>query len=205
MLKLKLAAAALLAVALIIPTGCSPQPSHPNQINAFDGASYDSLTLAHAALSSLRVTVTSSYPQYKSTFNQAAAAYTTAVTAYSSFRTAPADQSEAALAISALSVSIIRLESSFQADMHVQAKVAANIHARAAHFRASVASNVTISDVLTELEAAAAIAATVPGTQPYATIAEAVIQTTQFAVQALKGVTGQPIDLSTLTPIAPIA
>ena len=48
--KNKVAAFIPAMVALTISTtGCNTQPNHPNQINAFDGASYDELTVAHAA------------------------------------------------------------------------------------------------------------------------------------------------------------
>jgi hypothetical protein len=42
---------------LLIVGGCGNQPPHPNQINAFDGSSYDTLVTVHAALGSLRPTV----------------------------------------------------------------------------------------------------------------------------------------------------
>ncbi|MBV9266432.1 MAG: hypothetical protein JO061_09720 [Acidobacteriaceae bacterium] len=205
MLNLKIAAAVLAGGALILSTGCTPQPVHPNQINTFDGASYDSLTLAHAALSSLRPTVAASYPQYTTTFNQAAAAYSMALSAYSMFRSAPtANQAAAAVAISNLTVSIVNLEDTFRADMHVQQDAVRNTRAKALRIRAAVAQRITVSDILAELQIAASIAATVPGTQPYSTIAEFVITATRSAIVAFTAAAGQPIDLSTIQPIAPI-
>jgi hypothetical protein len=51
--KLKLAVFLLPLLAFLLASGCGSQPPHPNQLNAFDGATYDSLTVAHGALSSL--------------------------------------------------------------------------------------------------------------------------------------------------------
>jgi hypothetical protein len=206
MLNLKTAVAAFLGGALLVSTGCSPQPVHPNQINTFDGASYDSLTLAHAALSSLRATVASSYPEYKTAFNEAAAAYSTAFNAYSLFRSAPtANQAQTALAIENLTVAIVNLEDAFRTGMQVQPQVVQKARAQAIRVRASLAGRITISDILTELQIAASVAETVPGTQPYSTIAEIVIDATKTAIDAYSSASGQPIDLSTIEPVAPIA
>lgn len=204
MLTLKLSATALTGVAIMLLTGCNPQPKHPNQINAFDGASYDSLTLAHAALSSLRLTVSTTYPQYTSAFNQAAGSYGTAYSAYALFRTASTNQAQAALAISDLTVSIVALENTIQADIHVNPQTVSKMRVKAARFRAAAAPQISISDILTELEIAASIAATVPGTQPYANLAQIVIKTTQAALAASNASAGQPIDLSTIQPVASI-
>ena len=204
MLKLNIIAAAPVAAALLLSLACSPQAVHPNQINAFDGASYDSLTVAHAALTSLRVTVSTSYPQYKTSFNQAAAAYQVALTSYSSFRALPANQLQAALAISNLTVSMVNLENAFQADMQVKPAAASAVRQHTYKLRASQP-NLTISDILTELQIAATIAAAVPGTQPYAAIAQVVISATRSAIDAMTTISGQQIDLSTLTAIAPIS
>jgi hypothetical protein len=204
MLKLKFLAAGLLAVAFSLSTACSPQVKHPNQINAFDGASYDSLTVAHAALASLRGTISATYPQGKAAFNQAAAAYETAFNAYSAFRAVQSNQPQAALAISNLTVSIVDLENTFQSGMNVQPTAVTSVRGRALKMRAA-RPQITISDILVELEIAASIAGSVPGTQPYAQIAQVVIQATQTAVQAINSNNGQPIDLTTLTPIAPLS
>jgi hypothetical protein len=201
---LKLAAATLMGFAVMLSTGCNPQPKHPNQINAFDGASYDSLTLAHAALSSLRTTVSTTYPQYTTAFNQAAASYAMAYGAYGVFRTNPADQAQAALTISDLTVSIVSLENTLQAGIHVSPQTVIKMRGKAARVRAAAAPRISISDILTELEIAASIAATVPGTQPYATLAEIVIKSTRTALAAFQASAGQPIDLSIIQPITPI-
>ena len=204
MLKLKLSVAALVAAAIALSTGCSPQAKHPNQINTFDGASYDSLTLAHAALLTLRSTVATSYPQYTAAFNQAAASYSLAYNSYALFRTATSNQTAAALAISNLTVSIVSFENSLQSGMQVTPQVTARIRARARRLRFSASPNITISDILSELEIAASIAATVPGTQPYAALAEVVISATQSALSALDSGSGQLIQLSTITPVPSI-
>lgn len=204
MLKLNLIVIALVAIAFLLSTACSPKAKHPNQLNDFDGASYDSLTAAHAALYSLRDTVSTSYPQYKAAFNQAAASYQLALNAYTAFRTTPADQMQAAMAIENLTVSVVNLESSFQRAMKVEPLKANSIRQHTYSMRAAHA-NLNISTILTELQIAATIAATVPGTQPYAAIAQVVISATRSAIDATMANSGQLIDLSTLTPVPPIA
>jgi hypothetical protein len=199
---LKISAAALLGFALFTFTGCGTQPKHPNQLSTFDGASYDSLTVAHAALTSLRVSVSGSYPKYTTSFNQAAAAYDVAYTAYATYRTTPANTAAVTLAISNLTVAIVSLENTFQSDLHVAPKTVTTARSRVMRLRAAAQQHITISDILTELEIAATIAESVPGTQPYSTLAAIVIQTTQSAVAALTAASGQPIDLSTIQPIA---
>ena len=59
--------AAVLAVATLMTGGCTPQSNHPNQLNRFDGAAYDSLVLAHGSLVSLRTTVQEQYPALAAT------------------------------------------------------------------------------------------------------------------------------------------
>lgn len=204
MVKLKLGAAALLAVALLSSTACSPQATHPNQINAFDGASYDSLTAAHAALTSLRGTIATGYPQYVSTFNQAAASYQLAYNAYVTFRTAPANQAQAALAIDNLTVAIVNLEDAFQTSMNVTPATANTERQRVYKLR-SAYPNLSISDILTELQVAATIAATIPGTQPYAALAQIVIGATRSAIDATTAEAGQAIDLTTIAPVPAIS
>src|ERR1700755_1127443 len=110
MLKTKLLAAATAVFFLLIAAGCQSQTRHPNQINTFDGASYDSLTAARGALLSLRTSISTGYPKYIPAFNQAAASYETAYDAYVLYRAAPSDQVATALAISNLTVGIISLE-----------------------------------------------------------------------------------------------
>jgi hypothetical protein len=200
--KFLFAAAPVLAFAVLF-SGCNTQPDHPNQINAFDGATYDSLTVAHGALTYLRASISSSYPKYVPLFNQAAAAYATAVNAYSLFRLNPQSQAAVPVDVSNLTVSIVALENAFQADMAVSPQEVLQVNSKAKRIRAA-ASNVTLSDILTELEVAAAIAETVPAAQPYAALASIVIAATQQALAAEAAVSGQPIDITTLTAIAPI-
>jgi hypothetical protein len=204
MLLLKIVLTALLVISVGLFTGCNPQPKHPNQINSFDGASYDTLTLAHAALTSLRPSVATTYPQYKTAFNEAAAAYSAAFEAYSVFRVIPADQGSAALAISNLTTSVVYLENTFQADMQVPPATVQQVRGKAARIRAKAQPQISISDILNELEIAASIAAAVPGTEPYAMIAEMVIKATEQAIAAAESSSGQPIDLSTIAPVAPL-
>jgi len=56
----------------------------------------------------------------------------------------------------------------------------------------------------TNFPIAATIAASVPGTEPYSTLATVVIRATQQAVAALNASSGRPIDLSVITPVMAI-
>jgi hypothetical protein len=202
--KLKMAVFVLPLFAFLLAGGCASQPAHPNQLNAFDGATYDSLTVAHAALSSLRAQVVTSYPKYAPVFNQASAAYTTSFNAYSLYRTST-NQTDISAALANLTVSVVALENAFLTDLHAPPATAAQIHVKARKLRAHAGTSVTISDILVELEIAAAVAQAVPAAQPYAALAEIVIAATSQAVAAEAASAGQAIDLSTIQPLAAIA
>ena len=64
---------------------------------------------------------------------------------------------------------------------------------------------VSISDILTELQIAAAIARTIAPAAPYALLAELVIGATSQAVAAESAASGRAIDLTTIAPIPAIA
>jgi hypothetical protein len=203
MYKFKLALSTLAVVALTISTvACNTQPNHPNQINTFDGASYDSLTIAHGALASFRVQISTSDKQYISVFNEAAAAYATGFNAYSLYRATQSNEAAVSVDIANLTVSIVSLEDAIQARLHVSPQVVLQVRAKAAKVRAAASPRISISDILTELEIAAAIAQTVPGTQPYSGLAELVIRATQQALAARNSASGELIDLSTIQPVA---
>jgi hypothetical protein len=203
MYKFKLAILSLVVLALTSSSvGCNTQPSHPNQINTFDGTSYDSLTIAHAALASFRVQVSTTDKQYIPVFNEAAAAYTTGFNAYSLYRTSQSNEAAVSADIANLTVSIVSLENAIQAALHVSPQAVLKARDKAAKIRASVSPRISISDILTELEIAAAIAQTVAGTQLYAGLAAIVINAAQQALAAQRSASGQPIDLSTIQPIA---
>jgi hypothetical protein len=203
MSKFKIAVFSFFVLTLAIGTlACNTQPSHPNQINTFDGASYDSFTVAHAALASFRLQVSTTDKQYISVFNEAAAAYATGFNAYSLYRTTQANQAAVSVAISNLTFSIVSLENAIQAALHVSPQAVLNVRAKAAKLRASASPRISISDILTELEIAAAIARTLPGTQSYAGLAAIVISAAQQALAAQSSASGQAIDLSTIQPIA---
>jgi hypothetical protein len=206
MLKLKLAAFGLLAIAITLTTtGCNQQPKHPNQMNDFDGATYDSLTVAHAALLSLRTQISTNYKQHAAQFNEAATSYSTAFSVYSQYRAAADSQSTTAGTINALLVSVVTLEVSIQKELNPPAPVVQQAHRKAAAMRAKAAAhNVSISDVLTELEIAATIAETVPATSSYANLASMVIEATTKAVAAYSAAVGQPIDLASIQPVPAI-
>ncbi len=207
MLKINLAAFGLLAIAtVLVLTGCNQQqPKHPNQISDFDGATYDSLTLAHGALLSLRTEIVTNYPQYGPRFNQAATAYQTAFDLYSQFRLDTTGQTTAAEAINTLLVSMMSLEVAIQKQMQVPAPLVQQTHNKAAAMRMKAqARNLSISDILTELEIAATIAQAVPATSSYAGLASVVIHATSNAVAAYNLAAGQAIDLATIGPIPAI-
>jgi len=168
-------------------------------------AHYDSYqTHPHAALASLRSSVYTTHRQYISLFNQAAESYSTAFYAYGAYRTAQNNQPALTLALANLTVSIVSLENTFQAEMKAPPAEVQRVRTRAAQIRSRVQSRITVSDILTELEIAASIASTIPATQPYSTLAAIVIKMTQDSLAAFTANSGQSIDLSTLQPIFPI-
>jgi hypothetical protein len=201
----KWAAVALPVLSILFASACGSQPSHPNQLNAFDGATYDTLLLAHGALTSLQASVTTSYPKYAPICNQATAAYNAAYTSYASFRLTPTTQAEVSVTIGNLTVAIVALENAFETDMQASTVNVAEIRARAKRLRTSAGqAGISVSDLLTELEIAAAIAQTIPRAGPYAKLAGIVIQSTSAALVAETAAVGQPIDLTQIQPIPAI-
>lgn len=190
---------------LLLATGCGNQMPHPNQLNAFDGASFDSLTLAHGALTSLRVQVATSYPKYISVFDEAAASYNVAYQTYALYRTNPADPSAMNVAIQNLTVTIVAVENTFAADMQVSPSLIADARKKSRTLLEKAArQNITVSDILTELEIAAAIAETIPTASGYAHLASVVIEATSQALAAEAAEVGQPIDLAAIAPVPAI-
>lgn len=194
----------LAALVVALTTGCNTQPQHPNQLNAFDGATYNSMTLAHAALTSFRVRISVELPQYISVFNEAVAAYNTTYETYATFRSQPGTQAALTAEIASLTADIVSLESAFAGGMHANPQAVKSVRRKALHLRARAGKNVTVSDILTELEIAASVAETIPAAQPYAQIAAVVIDATNQAVAAEEATSGQPIDLTTIQPLQPI-
>jgi outer membrane murein-binding lipoprotein Lpp len=204
MTKLALPAVAL---AFVLLTGCNSK-THPNQINSFDGGTYDTMTAAHSALLTLRAQIATSYPKYTADFNLAAQSYNTALAAYSAFRSAPtADTVALAAEINSVSVSIVALENAIQADLKVPPAKVAAIRAKALHARKAAAratNNVSLQDIMVALELAAQVAEAVPGTQPWSGLAAVLIQVSNQAITTLQAQSGQPIDLATISAIAPL-
>lgn len=103
--------AALLAV--LILSGCAKQltPSHPNQINAFDGAAYDTLITVQASIQTAK-TLEPQFPQFKIELNQAISAYDSAIAAYKLYHGSAAgapDQAALQAQVTALVGSVAKL------------------------------------------------------------------------------------------------
>jgi hypothetical protein len=199
---------ALVIAAALTLASCGNTITYPNQINAFDGATYSTLLVANGVLSGLRASVGQD-PQYTATYNSAAASYNLAVTGYSAFRTAPnASTATLVLEIAQLTPLVVALEVAIQAELHptgamksaavAHAKKESKIIARAAK------SNVSLQTILTELELAAAIAQLVPGAGPYAALAQVILGLVSTIDAKLQATAGQPINLAYLTVIAPL-
>jgi hypothetical protein len=122
--------------------------------------------------------------------------------AYSLYRTDQSNQSQLSLEVANLTVSVAALESVLQSDMNASPVVVANVQSRARKMRATA--RVSISDILTELEIAAAVARTIAPAAPYALLAQLVIGATTQAVAAATAASGHAIDLTTISPIAAI-
>jgi hypothetical protein len=203
MFKSKRAAFTVALIALtIMITGCKTQPDHANQINTFDGTTYDSLTVAHAALASFRPQLSTTDTQYVSIFNEAAASYSTAFNSYLLYRANQSNQTAVSVNIINLTVSIVSLENAIQTALRVSPETVLRVREKADRMRIAANPRITISDILTELEIAAAIVQTLRGTQPYSGLAAIVINATQQALAALDSASGQAIDLSTIQPLA---
>jgi hypothetical protein len=202
--KLKFSLLATAVLAAVLTTGCDTQPVHPNQLNAFDGAVYNSLTLAHAALTSFRVRIPTATPQYIPVFNEAAAGYRTAFDGYAAFRSQPDSQAAVSAALISLTASIVNLENAFAAGLQADPQAIAKIRQRASIIRGRASERLSVSDILTELQIAAAVAATVRGEATYSDVAAIVVEATSQALAAEKATAGQPIDLTTIQPVLPI-
>lgn len=76
---------AVLLAALVCLSGCAGVVKHPNQINATDGAMYDSLIMLQASLGRASQEISAApatLGKFKPQFNQAVEAYNTAQAAY---------------------------------------------------------------------------------------------------------------------------
>lgn len=198
--------AAFLALCLTVAflTGCGQPNVHANAINAFDGTTYDTLTATGAVLGPLKTQVQTSYPKYAMVFNDAASAYNTSVQLYGMFRTNPNTETQAKVSSEMLIVTqaIVALESQIQADLHpAPADVAAaraHVEHAKAKYSAKAKANVSLVDILTELELAATVAQAIPGASPYAALAQIVIEATKTAVNAVEASNGTRIDVGKL-------
>ena len=204
--KLKCAAAAAsLLVATFMTAGCHVQSSHPNQINAFDGGAYDTMMLAHGALTSLRASMATDFPQYVPEFNQTVEAYNTAVVVYAAYRNSTQDETSVSAALGSLAVGVTSLESALVSDLHVDGQHAAQVRKAAQRIRARASARMTVADILTELEMAASIAAVVPSTADYATLAKVIVDATGAALSAEQTFADKAIQIDTIAAITPIS
>ena len=193
-----------LIAGMLCTTGCNTQGIHPNQINAFDGATYDSLTLAHGVLTSLRTSIPHDFPRYEPVFNDSVKAYNDALAAYVLYRNTQNDGSISST-LSNLTLSLVVLETALQSELHVPPSQTAEIRRNALQIRSRAArANVNVSDVLAELQIAAAIAQTIPAAAPYYPLARTIIDATTFALNAEEAEEGKPIDLLTIPALLPI-
>lgn len=197
-----------LIVALVTLTGCG-NTTYSNQLSAFDGSTYSSLTVAHSALNTLRTEILTNHPKYVGTFNEAATAYVTAFNTYSLYRANPSQtQAQVAAEIASLTVGIVALENSIESDLPVPQPQKDAMRARVLHtkqrmlFLGHAQTNITLADILSDLAIAAEIAKLVPGASKYGQLAGIVIQAAQNATAALGSAAGKPIDLGTIQPVA---
>jgi hypothetical protein len=202
-LKSATAVASLLLVAFIT-TGCHVQPQHPNQQNTFDGAAFDTLTLAHGALLSLRASISADFPSYTPEFNTAVETYNAALAIYSAYRNRTEAETSVSAALGQLTVDFVSLEGQLIAELPVNQQHAAAIRKTAQKIRDHAGANVTVADILTELEIAAALASGVPGGTAYAELAKAVITVTGTALAEEQAGADQPINLDSIAAIQPL-
>lgn len=194
-------AVASLLFATLMTTGCHVQSSHPNQINTFDGAAYDTMLLTHGALTALRTSISTDFPQYFREFNQAADTYNAAVVIYSAYRSSSEVEPSVSAALGNLAVSITVLEGALVSDLQVDAQHSAQVRKTAGRIRARANAHMTIADVLAELEIAASLAAVVPATEEYATLAKVIIGATGAALVAEQTEADKPIRLDAIAAI----
>lgn len=202
-LKSATAAASLLLVAFMT-TACHVQPQHPNQQNTFDGAAFDTLTLSHGALLSLRASISADFPAYTPEFNTAAEAYNAALAIYSAYRNRAEAETSVSSAFGQLTVEFVGLEGRLIADLPIDGKHAAAVRRTAQKIRAHANANITIADIFTELEIAAALASGVPSGVEYAELAKAVVIATEAALAAEQASAEKPISLNSIAAIQPL-
>lgn len=196
-------------VAVLALTSCQP-PTHPNQINDFDGKTYDSLLLTHGALASLRENIRISHPDFIPAFNATAHAYTAAFDAYSIYRIDPQRVAPTLSSlVSDLALNVQKLEHDLTDPLPVEPAKKDAVRERMALRRGRMAASrpryeMSLVDILTTLETGAQIAKFVPIAAPYADLAVLVIDATKRAVGDFNASSGKLIDLALLAPIAPI-
>ena len=199
-LTLSLSAAALVASALLF-SGCSPQSNHPNQLNRFDGAAYDSLVLAHGSLVSLRSSVINRYPALAPKFNNVAEAYRAAVVAYSIYRSNSTIEVTTSTALHNLTLALILLEGELQASLSKDSGQLAPDAPAAGSVSSRAQTAYSPSELLTVLEVAATVASSIPAAQKHADAAQAILAATGQALLEWRTVASAPIDLAVLSPI----
>ena len=193
-----------LIAGILCTAGCHNQPVHPDQINVFDGATYDSLTLAHGVLTSLRASIPQNYPRYQPAFNDSVKAYNDALAAYALYRDTRNDGGVAS-SLQDLTLSVVLLETALQSELHIAPSHTAALRQAALHIRTRAArANVNVSDILAALQIASAIAQTVPAAAPYYPLARTIIDATTFALNTEEAEAGKPIDLLTIPALVPI-
>jgi glycerol-3-phosphate dehydrogenase len=102
-------------------------------------------------------------------------------------------------------VGITSLESALVTDLRVDEQHSADVRKAAQKIRARADVHITVADVLTELEIAASLAATVPANETYAALAKAIINATGAALIMEQAEADKPIQLETIAAITLIS
>lgn len=93
--------------------GCKPVKSIPGAINSFDGASYESLMVAQAALNTLKQDAPSiepTVPQFKPVLNQAIQDYNIAEQAWQQYHAGKGSSAAVSAALATVATDILKVQ-----------------------------------------------------------------------------------------------
>src|SRR4051812_13735191 len=196
--------------AVLFMAGCPASGIHPNQLDEFDGKTFDTLFLAHEALTSIRTGIVTRAPQFAPQFDAALHAYLIALEAYTEYRAAPVEDSITLVnhSVSDLSISISELERQFTdvlpvpepKQIEIRMRMSSKTRSRSIQPRYML----SFADILGALEVAAQIAAQVPQSSAGGNIALLIIHAAQEAEASAQAHASVKIDLNLLMPPLPI-